>query len=339
MDVDEALYIQIASWRQANKITDRAYTELRAVASTQGWELPSLRKRYNRLQSVSGIRPRLLDCCRNSCIAFTGDYEDLSQCLVCQSERYRDATTKKPYQQFIYVPLVDRLRLQYKCRRRAFTLQTYCKPFFDNYNTLEPGSLLNDWWAGARYAEIRAKGMLSTPRDIALQIAADGVSATKISFNLMPVVLFNLNLPPQTRYQLRNVLTSLIVPGPSKVKQHNLDSFLHPLIEELKELGDVGSLDTVDAFRGEKFTLKAWPVLITGDGPAVADLIGMKSPGSAKSPCRHCYKQGTRSIKKRYYIPNTVAEIQGDLLLRSNLREVIDLAVVAPKEWRKDLGK
>jgi hypothetical protein len=141
---------------------------------------------------------------------------------------------------------------------RARTLQTYCLPFHSNPS--RPGPL-NDWWAAKRYADVRSQGLLTTPRDLAIQLSTDGLSATnKVGFNLTPVIVINLNLPPQTRYHDHNIMTALVIPDP--YKQGDIDSFLYPLVEELKELG--ADINAYDAYRQQSFTLKAHAVLITG---------------------------------------------------------------------------
>jgi hypothetical protein len=141
---------------------------------------------------------------------------------------------------------------------RARTLQTYCLPFHSNPS--RPGPL-NDWWAAKRYADVRSQGLLTTPRDLAIQLSTDGLSATnKVGFNLTPVIVINLNLPPQTPYHDHNIMTALVIPDP--YKQGDIDSFLYPLVEELKELG--ADINAYDAYRQQSFTLKAHAVLITG---------------------------------------------------------------------------
>jgi hypothetical protein len=55
-------------------------------------------------------------------------------------------------------------------------------------------------------------------------------------------------------------MTALVIPGP--YKQGDIDSFLYPLVEELKELG--AGINAYDAYRQQSFTLKAHAVLITG---------------------------------------------------------------------------
>ena len=43
----------------------------------------------NRLKSISGILPLHFDMCTNSCMAFTGPYSELKNCLHCKEDRFQ----------------------------------------------------------------------------------------------------------------------------------------------------------------------------------------------------------------------------------------------------------
>ena len=93
-------------------------------------------------------------------------------------------------------------------------------------------------------------------------MSLDGVQITKLgTFQVCPVVLFNLNLPPTERYKMDNILTSMIIPGPSE--PHNIDSFLYPLVEEMKLLGSEG-VQTFDGDIQTWFTLRSWITIVQG---------------------------------------------------------------------------
>lgn len=70
---------------------------------------------------------------------------------------------------------------------------------------------------------------------------------------------------------------------------------------------------------------------ILGDGPAIADLIGMKRPGNALVPCRFCRIKGQRGVGKTYYIPHTAQQLLGDLPMRTDLCREIDLCCTIGK--------
>ena len=65
-------------------------------------------------------------------------------------------------------------------------------------------------------------------------------------------------------------MASMVIPGPQKPKE--LDTFLQPLVEELKRL-DRG-VEAYDPNTGYTFDLKAWVMMVTGNSSAVADAIG-----------------------------------------------------------------
>lgn len=83
---------------------------------------------------------------------------------------------------------------------------------------------------------------------------------------MTPVILINLNLPPDERYRIENILASVLIPGPSEPK--DLNSFLRPLVDELHLLdgGVQGAVDGEYPPDDERrtFTLHAWVTIITG---------------------------------------------------------------------------
>ena len=56
-------------------------------------------------------------------------------------------------------------------------------------------------------------------------MSLDSVQVTNMHHHeITPVILINLNLPPEERYKVENILASMIIPGPKKPKE--LDTFL-----------------------------------------------------------------------------------------------------------------
>ncbi|XP_076916834.1 uncharacterized protein LOC143576683 [Bidens hawaiensis] len=76
----------------------------------------------------------------------------------------------------------------------------------------------------------------------------------------------------------------LVIPG-RKNPSKNLDVFLTPLIDELKELYEEG-IEVYDAYRKENFTMKAILLWIVSDFPAYAMLSGWRTYGHLA--CPHC---------------------------------------------------
>src|SRR5579871_4979987 len=124
------------------------------------------------------------------------------------------------------------------------------------------------------------------------------------------------------------MLSSILIPGPKKPK--NLNSFLRPLVDELEALEN-GQVTAVDGDTGREFILHAHVLIVTGDGPATADAMGMKSPGNAFRPCRMCTIAGTRRTDVRqspYYVPHTNYPFERPPI-RTNLRDNINTVEIA----------
>ena len=81
-------------------------------------------------------------------------------------------------------------------------------------------------------------------------------------------------------------MLSLLIPGP-KAPGNDIDGFLQPLIDELKELWDVG-VRTFDASVGKSFQLHAALLWTINDFPAYANLSGWSTKGKLACPvCNH----------------------------------------------------
>ncbi|KAK2459866.1 hypothetical protein APHAL10511_008119 [Amanita phalloides] len=121
----------------------------------------------------------------------------------------------------------------------------------------------------------------SDSRDIALGLSTDGVTIfKKQSKTSWPLVLFNYNLPPDTRFHKQNLIPVGVIPGPKKPS--DMDSFLYPLVQELLQL-EIG-IRAVDTFTKKLFHLHAYLIVGLGDIPVIALLMCMKGH-NAFSPC------------------------------------------------------
>jgi hypothetical protein len=236
----------------------------------------------------------------------------------------------------MHIPLIPRLQLQYRNPCRANVLKTYRQSIFQ---TSSDEGEVRDFFDGNLFREfyVNELGLFNDSHDVALHMSLDGVQVTNMrNHEITPVIFFNLNLPPDERYQVKNILASLVIPGPKKPKF--IDTFLRPLVDELLLL-EKG----IPAFDGQTrtvFQLRAWATMVTGDGPALAEAIGMKRPGNAFRPCRTCEIKAERAgaIGKTYYVPHTKYDF-GNPPLRSDLRTMIRLVDEANSEvYQKRTG-
>ena len=188
-------------------------------------------------------------------MAFTETDND--HCLICLSPRYDKSGNA--VQTFDYIPVVHRLRIQYASLRRSDIFTTYPEQCRARYKT---SGIISDIWNGKLVHELEERGLFANKRDISLSFHTDGVKLFKSrsSFHVWPLLLIINNLPPDQRFKKENVLFLGVIPGPNQPK--DIDSFLRPLVNELKEL-QAGVPGVYDGFRKEYFTLHAY-VCTTG---------------------------------------------------------------------------
>ncbi|XP_016199365.1 uncharacterized protein LOC107640353 [Arachis ipaensis] len=125
------------------------------------------------------------------------------------------------------------------------------------------------------------------------------------------------NLPPWMCMKQEYFMLSLLIPGP-KSPGNDIDVYLQPLIEELKELWELG-IETYDAARNKTFQMHAALLWTISDFPAYAMLSGWSTKGKLACPsCNYgtCSSYLTHSQKMCYmgHQKNIVDSILGTLL-------------------------
>ena len=97
-----------------------------------------------------------------------------------------------------------------------------------------------------------------------------------------PVVLINYNLPPWMCMTPKFLMLSMLIPGP-KSPGKDIDVYLQPLIEELKELWNDGVV-TYDSFKNESFRMHVVLLWIVSDFPAYSMLSGWSTKEELACP-------------------------------------------------------
>ncbi|XP_042415516.1 uncharacterized protein LOC122004740 [Zingiber officinale] len=138
----------------------------------------------------------------------------------------------------------------------------------------------------------------SDPRNLRLGLATDGFNPfgdLSSRYSCWPVILVNYNLPPLMCMAKENLMLTLLIPGP-KQPGNDIDVYLEPLVEDLKELWDIG-VETYDAFSKSVFNMKAILMWTINDFPAYGNLAGCATKG--KFGCPIC-GEGISSMWLKY---------------------------------------
>ncbi|GJY09752.1 transposon protein, CACTA, En/Spm sub-class [Tanacetum coccineum] len=120
-------------------------------------------------------------------------------------------------------------------------------------------------------------------RNIRLGLATDGFNPfgnLSSSYIIWPVFIVPYNLPPWKCMKDPYMFMSMLIPGPKSPL--NIDVYLEPLIDELKDLW--AGVDAYDALRKEDFTLRAALLWTINDFPTYGMLYGWSVKGYKACP-------------------------------------------------------
>ncbi|CAH9090118.1 unnamed protein product [Cuscuta europaea] len=123
------------------------------------------------------------------------------------------------------------------------------------------------------------------PRNVRLGLCSDGFAPFGQfggQFSCWPIIITSYNFPPDMCMKNHFMFLSLMCPGPGNPKKR-IDVYLQPLIEELKQLWEVG-VPTYDVLRDQIFNMKAAIMWTISDFPAYGMLSGWSTAGVMGCP-------------------------------------------------------
>nr|XP_016483468.1 PREDICTED: uncharacterized protein LOC107804152 [Nicotiana tabacum] len=124
-------------------------------------------------------------------------------------------------------------------------------------------------------------------RNVRLGLASDGFQPygnMSTNHSIWPVVLVPYNLPPWDCMKNSYFMMTLLIPG-LKCPGNDIDVYLQPMIEELKELWD--GVETYDAYSQSNFMMRATVMWTINDFHAYGNLSGWSIKGKLACPCFH----------------------------------------------------
>ncbi|GES92519.1 transposase domain-containing protein [Rhizophagus clarus] len=223
-DIIDESYDEYNSYNEESYREDNtAFKEI--VTATVGISSKSIHSLIKMLKDIIPIKPIWVDRCINSCCAFTGDYENLNECIYCKAKRYQVEGQLKA--QVAYFSIQDQLVIQYHDLARAKQLR-----YHSEYISRNIDGTIGDVFDGAQYKNLLQKGYFQDDHDIVLLCSVDGYQLFKQKYNDYWIILFiNTNLPPEQRVKKENLLIISIILDPKVPKDFN--SFIKPVVDEL----------------------------------------------------------------------------------------------------------
>ncbi|CAH9111690.1 unnamed protein product [Cuscuta epithymum] len=244
---------------------------------------------YNMKKFVSelGLPMIKIHACPGGCMLFWKNDEGLTRCKFCNEDRYKpmSAMSHKPRKRsaaskLIYLPLAPRLQRLYASSATAKYMTWHVEHDTEEGLMCHPSD--SDAW---KHLDRCYPEFAFEPRNVRLGLCADGFAPYGQfggQFSCWPIIITPYNLPPDMCMKQHFMFLSLMCPGPGNPKKR-IDVYLQPLIEELKQLWDVG-VPTYDVTTEQIFNLRAVVLWTISDFPAYGMLSGWSTAGLMGCP-------------------------------------------------------
>ena len=264
-------------------ITNKAFNSMLHMykkALPKGADLPSNYYEARKMITNLGFDSEKIEACENDCMLFWKENANLDKCSVCDTKRNR-ASPKV----LRYFPLTSRLQRLFMSSKTTSDMRWHFDKREDDGILKHPA----DSQAWKHFDKEHSTFALET-RNVRLGLVSDGFNpfgGLRSDHSIWPVVLVVYNLPPWMCMKQPYTILSLLIPGKSG-PGNNIDVYLQPLIEELKELWEIG-VKTYDASRNAYFQMRAALLWTINDFPAYANLSGWSTKGY--KACPSCMKE------------------------------------------------
>ncbi|XP_075507555.1 uncharacterized protein LOC142544385 [Primulina tabacum] len=283
--------VTLYNYKSTNGHTDSSFNELLKILGDMLPEKTTLPQNVNSMKKL--LKPfdlgyEKIHACPNDCCLFRKELKELDSCPKCGSSRWKvDKVTFKvrkgvPEKVLRYFPVIPRFKRMFKSEEMAEDLIWHSNHKSQDHMMRHPvdsvaWDTINHKWPT----------FASNPKNLRLGLATYGFNPfddLSSRYSCWPVILVNYNLPPLKCMSKENLMLTLLIPGP-KQPRNDIDVYLEPLVEDLKELWDI-SVEAFDAFSKSIFNLKAILMWTINDFPAYGNLAGCATKG--KFGCLIC---------------------------------------------------
>ncbi|GLT55491.1 hypothetical protein SLA2020_286080 [Shorea laevis] len=206
-----------------------------------------------------GLGYEKIPACRDGCMIFWKETENLDACTVCNKSKWKDdiigedgstqTSKRRPVKVLRWFPLIPRLQRLFTSQHTASHMKWHAHARTKDGVLRHPAD--GEAW---KSFDARHPDFASDPRNVRLGLASDGFNPfgnMSSSHSTWPVMLVPYNLPPWLCMKHPYFMLSMIIPGPSSPGM-KIDKYLEPLISELNELW-VKGVPTFDVSEKKKF--------------------------------------------------------------------------------------
>ena len=252
--------VRLYHWKCINGVTESAFGEILQLLK-EVVPYINVPDSFNSAKTIIkdlGLDYKKIHACPNDCMLYWGENKNEDSCKICGASRWKgraqeaeNDNCKLPAKIMRYFPLIPRLQRMFMCKDFAKQMVWHGVERKKDGKLRHPAD--GEAW---KTMDANFPQFSSDNRNVRLGLATDGfnpfrkMSCTHITW---PIVIVNYNLPHWLNMKPENLILSTIIPGPND-PGNNIDIYMQPLIEELKELWKTG-VETYDAATNQNFTL------------------------------------------------------------------------------------
>ena len=141
-DIDD---IQAFKLHMVSNMPQAAFNQMR-FAFRHKLSISSLYAITHKIAILSGITPKWIDCCINSCVAFSKTYDKLTECPHCKESWYLTNSTH-PRRMFCYIPLIP-------CLQKLFANPDVSKELLCQHNYIHTSGIISNVFDGTHYKRL-----------------------------------------------------------------------------------------------------------------------------------------------------------------------------------------
>ena len=277
--------------RWSNKSFDMLL-ELLLDAFPNGTSIPKSHYDVKKMLRDFGLGYDSIHACKYDCALFWKENEKLHNCPVCGEPRYKKG--KIPQKVLRHFPLMPRLQRLFMSRHTSVDMRWHKEKRLNEDWVLRHPADSEVW----KDFDNQYPWFAQDARNVKLALATDGFNpfgTMSNNYSMWPVVLVPYNMPPWKCMKESFFMMSLLIPGP-QAPGKDMDIYLRPLIDELKELWHDG-IHTFDMSSGDYFRMHACLLWTIHDFPAYGSLSCWSTKGYKACPtCNEdTSSQGIRS--------------------------------------------
>ncbi|KAL3638401.1 hypothetical protein CASFOL_017772 [Castilleja foliolosa] len=278
--------IQLLHLKVYNKLSNKTVDmilQLMKSSFPDGETLPGSYYEAKKFLRDLGLGYECIHACKYDCALYWKGDEKLEACPICQTSRWKlnDGVGKKiPHKILRYFPLKPRLQRLFMSEKTSKKMVWHNEKRVNDEYMRHPADS-----AAWKDFDKEFPQFAEDPRNVRLALATDGFNPfgnMSTSYSMWPVILAPLNLPPWDCMKDPFLFLSLLIPGKNSPGK-DIDVYLRPLVDELKELFTDGA-DMFDFSVKKTFRMHASVLWTINDFPAYGDLSGWITKGYMACP-------------------------------------------------------